>query len=320
VRHDDVRRLDLEMEWKPGHVAAYLVEGSDGLVLVDAGVATEEGVDELRGAIRERGYEFADLDAVLVTHPHLDHDGAVSAIADESDATVYAYETVPRSLRADEDEEGIRENVREAGMRGAAVDEAAERWMGSVRDNREHLPPDDIDVLVSDGEEFEAAGEEFEAVHTPGHQRDHVCYAVDGLLFAGDAVAESFRPIIYHAGFDDGMWEAVGACYGTFDRLESRATDVERVYPGHGPVFDALADAADGSRHSLDSLVEDVRGYVEKLDAPTALDVTLTRKKPDHEVSYLIFDTVGALGYLDETGEVESWMEDGVRRFDVTEA
>lgn len=317
---DDVSRLDLGMEWKPGHVAAYLVDGSDGVALVDAGVATEEGVDELRAAVREGGYGFADLDAVLVTHPHLDHDGAVDAVADESDATVYAYETVPRSLRADEDEERIRENVREAGMRGAAVDEAADRWMGSVRDNREHLPPEAIDVLVSDGEAFEAAGEKFEAVHTPGHQRDHVCYASDGYLFAGDAVAESFRPIIYHAGFDDGMWEAVGVCYGTFDRLSSLDGETEKVYPGHGPVFGDLSAAVEGARKSLDALVDDVRAKVESLDSPSALDVTLARKKPEHDVGYVIFDSLGALGYLEQEGRVDSWLDDGVRRFGVTEA
>ncbi|MFP4188170.1 MAG: MBL fold metallo-hydrolase [Halobacteriales archaeon] len=318
MRYDDVSRLDLDMEWKPGHVAVYLIEGADGVALVDAGVATEEGLDELRAEVEAEGYGFGDVDAILVTHPHLDHDGATRALADEG-ATVYAYETVPRSLNADEDPERIRDNVREAGMRGAAVDEAADRWLDSVRDNREHLPPDEIDVLVSDGETFEAVGEVFEAVHTPGHQRDHICYVSDDFVFAGDAVAESFRPVIYHAGFDDGMWDAVEALYGTFDRLDSRAPEVDRVFPGHGPVFDELADAVDGARSSLDALVEDVYAQVETLDAPTALDVTVTRMKPDHEVGYVIFDNLGALGYLDATGRVESWHEDGRRRFDVTE-
>jgi glyoxylase-like metal-dependent hydrolase (beta-lactamase superfamily II) len=317
---EDIHRLDLNMEWKPGHVAVYLVEASDGPVLIDAGVASDEGVEELRAEVEAAGYGFGDIDSVLVTHPHLDHDGAVSALADESDATVYAYETVPRSLGADEDRERIRSNVREAGMRGEAVDEALERWLGSVRDNREHLPPDVIDVLVSDGERFEAAGETFEAVHTPGHQRDHVCYVSDGFVFAGDAVAESFRPVIYHAGFDDGMWEAVESCYGTFDRLGSRAPETDRVLPGHGPVFEDLSEAVDGARKSLDALVEDVHAQVEALESPTALDVTLARKKPEHEVGYVIFDNLGALGYLESTGRVRSRLEDGRRRFEVAEA
>ncbi|MCX2819013.1 MBL fold metallo-hydrolase [Haladaptatus sp. F3-133] len=317
---DDVHRLDLSMEWKPGQVAVYLVEGTDGAVLIDAGVATDEGVDELRSEVEAVGYGFADIEAVLVTHPHLDHDGGVRALADGSDATVYAYETVQRSLRADDDPERIRSNVHEAGMRGDAVDEALERWLDSVRENREYLQPDSIDVLVSDGETFEAGGETFEAVHTPGHQRDHVCYVSEGFVFAGDAVAESFRPVIYHSGFDDGMWEAVEASHRTLDRLGSRAPEVDRVFPGHGAVFTDLADAVEGARTSLDALVEDVHAQVEALESPTVLDVTLARKKPGHEVGYVIFDNLGALGYLDAAGRVESRLDDGRRRFEVTEA
>jgi glyoxylase-like metal-dependent hydrolase (beta-lactamase superfamily II) len=317
MESDDVRRIDLNMEWKPGHVAAYLVEGSDGVALIDAGVATDEGIEELRSELGSAGYAFADIDSVLLTHPHLDHDGATRVLSEEG-ATVHAYETVPRSLKADEDVDRIRSNVREAGMRGEAVDQAVERWLGSVRDNREHLPPDAVDVLLSDGESFEAAGVTFEAVHTPGHQRDHICFAHDGYLFAGDAVAESFRPVIYHSGFDDGMWEAVGALYDTFDTLGARNPD--RVLPGHGPVFEDLKDAVEGARYSLDALVEDVYAQVETLEEPTALDVTLARKEPEQEVGYVIFDNLGALGYLDETGRLESWIEDGVRRFDVAEA
>jgi glyoxylase-like metal-dependent hydrolase (beta-lactamase superfamily II) len=317
---DDVRRLDLEMEWKPGHVAAYLAEGDDGVVLIDAGVATDEGTEELRAELADVGYGFGDLDAVLVTHPHLDHDGAVCDIAEESDATVYAYETVPEALRADEDMESVRDNVREVGIRGGAADEATEEWLDGVRENREHLPPDEIDVLVSDGETFEEAGETFEVVHTPGHQRDHVCYVCDGLMFSGDAIIESFRSVIFYSGFADGLWEAVGACYSTFDRLYSLAEDTDRVYPGHGPVFEDLTDAVEGSTESLDALVEDVYGTVERLDEPTALDVTMVRKEPEQEARYVMFDNVGALGYLEQQGRIESHLDDGVRRFDVTEA
>lgn len=313
----DVTRLDLEMEWEPGHVAAYLVEG-DGVVLVDVGVATDEGVDELRAEVREAGYEFADVDAVLVTHPHLDHDGAVPEVIEESGATVYAHENVPGRLDVDKAEGEGRDNVREAGIVGKAGDEALERWLDGVRRNAELLPSDAIDVLLSDGEEFEAAGVRFEAIHTPGHQADHLCYAADGALFAGDAVTESFRPVIFNVGFGDGMYNSVSACYDTFERLGE--ADADRVYPGHGPIFEDLGGAVKGSLSSLNALVEDVYATVEELDEPTALDVTVSRKKPEQDVGYVIFDNLGALGYLEDQGRVDSWLDGEVRRFSVSEA
>ncbi|MDY6779879.1 MAG: hydroxyacylglutathione hydrolase, partial [Halobacteria archaeon] len=42
----DVHRIELPMEWKPGHVAAYFVEGDEN-ALIDAGVPGEEAEDVL---------------------------------------------------------------------------------------------------------------------------------------------------------------------------------------------------------------------------------------------------------------------------------
>ncbi len=318
----DVHRLDLNMKWSPGHVAAYLVEG-DGLALVDAGVApdgNQDGEEELRAEFEAVGHGFEDVDAVLVTHPHLDHDGYVREVVKKSNATVYAYEEVAEPVDIGEVEENAREKVREAGIVGEAAEQAVERWLDGVRKNVELLPAEAIDVALSDGETFEAAGLGFEAVHTPGHQKDHLCYACDDLLFAGDAVADSFRPIIYNVGFDEGMFGSVDVCYGTFDRLADRADETRRVYPGHGSVIEDLGAAVEGSLQSLDELIKDVRTTAAAFDEPTALDVTFARKKPEQEIGHLIFDNIAALGYLEKQGHAESYVEDGVRRFRVTEA
>jgi glyoxylase-like metal-dependent hydrolase (beta-lactamase superfamily II) len=113
---DDVRRLDLSTEWTPDHVAAYLLEGDEGLVLVDAGVPGEEGEAELRAEFREAGHAFSDVDDLLVTHPHVDHDGHVRAVVEESDATVYAHEDVPDRLRYEGLEDRALTNAREIGI------------------------------------------------------------------------------------------------------------------------------------------------------------------------------------------------------------
>jgi len=318
-----VHRLDLNMSWKPGHVAAYLVEKEGTLALVDAGVAGdgEEGhVEELRAKVNDTGHEIADIDALLVTHPHLDHVGQAPVVAEEANPTVVAYETVPEAV-GEIDEEAVRGSIQETGICGPAADEAFDRWVSGLEGNREALPPDSIDVTVSDGEHFEVEGAKFEAVYTPGHQADHVSYlttaAGDDVLFAGDALASSFRSVIYHAGFDGRMWDAVDAYYDGLSRIEEATSD--RAYPGHGPVFDDVSGAVEGARESLGNLVEEVHESVEKLEEPSAIDVALDRKEEGHDVNYILFDNVGALGYLEEQGRVESYLEDGTRRFRAVE-
>jgi len=312
---DDVHRLDLSTEWTPDHVAAYLVEAEEGLILVDAGVPGKKGEEEMRAEYERAGYSFEDTDALLVTHPHVDHDGHVMTVVGESDATVYAHEDVPERLSLNGFEERTRRYAREAGVED---EEPVEQRIAAVRTNRECLPPDEIDVLVGDGETVEVCGEGFEALHTPGHQAEHLSYARNGLLFSGDALIEPFRPVVYDVGFDDGMYDAVDNCYETFTLLGER--DAERVYPGHGPVFDDPKSAAENSLGSLDALVESAHEAVAAVDhEPTAYEVALERKKPGHDVRHLIFDNIGALGYLEKQDRLASYVEGGVRRYRLAE-
>ena len=314
---DDVHRLELSTEWTPDHVAAYLVEAEEGLILVDAGIPGDEGEKELREEFARHGYGFEDTDHLLVTHPHVDHDGQVRAVVRESDATVYAHEDVPERLQIEGLEERALRNAREVGV--PDPEDTVDRWMEGIRTNRECFPPEMADVLIGDGETFEVAGHEFEALHTPGHQREHLAYACDGLLFSGDALIEAFRPVVYDVGFDDGMYESVGNCYETFERLGE--SEAEHVYPGHGPVFDDPKAAAENSLGSLDALVESVHETVESFDGnPTVLEVAMSRKKPEHDLRHLIFDNIGAVGYLEEQGRITSYLEDGVRRYRPAEA
>ncbi|MDZ7689443.1 MAG: MBL fold metallo-hydrolase [Halobacteriales archaeon] len=310
---DDVHRLELATEWTPDHVAAYLVEAEEGLILVDAGIPGDEGEQELRDEFARLGYGFEDTDALLVTHPHVDHDGQVRAVVEESDATVYAHRDVPDRLRYEGLEERALRNAREIGIPEAEVEDTVDRWMEGIRTNRECFPPEMADVLLRDDETFEVAGHVFEAFHTPGHQREHLAYACDDLLFSGDALISAFRPVIYDVGFDDGMYESAANCYETFERLGAR--EAERVYPGHGPVFDDPRAAADNSLGSLDALVESVRETVESLEEATVLEVALNRKKPEHDLRHLIFDNIGAVGYLEAEGRLVSHLEDGVRHY-----
>jgi len=310
---DDVHRLELTTEWTPDHVAAYLVEGDGGRILVDAGIPGDEGEKELRAEFACNGYSFEDIDHLLVTHPHVDHDGQARVVIEESDATVYAHEDVPERLRYEGLEERALRNAREIGIPEEEAEDTVDRWMEGICTNRECLPPDSINVLLRDDEAFEVAGHDFEALHTPGHQREHLAYACDGLLFSGDALIDAFRPVIYDVGFDDGMYESAANCYETFERLGVR--DADHVYPGHGPVFDDQRGAADNSLGSLDALVESVHETVESLGEATVLEIAMSRKKPEHDLRHLIFDNIGAVGYLEAKGSLVSNLEDGVRQY-----
>ena len=84
------------------------------------------------------------------------------------------------------------------------------------------------DAVLSDGERFEGRGFTLEAVATPGHCSNHLCFALleEGALFSGDHVMAWSTSVV--APPDGSM----GAYMASLDKLRARG---ERIYwPGHG--------------------------------------------------------------------------------------
>jgi glyoxylase-like metal-dependent hydrolase (beta-lactamase superfamily II) len=160
-----------------GGVNAYLVDGPEGLTLVDTGLSGRFSrfEDALRSAKRPPG-EVANI---LVTHYHRDHIGGLSELARKTGALVFAHrldagivrsgapspEGTPRSLLG----RALSAMARSTGTDPAAV-------------SRE---------LVGE-EELPIAGG-MRVIHTPGHTPGHTSFlwTARGVLFVGDAAANT---------------------------------------------------------------------------------------------------------------------------------
>jgi len=92
-------------------------------------------------------------------------------------------------------------------------------------------PEFDPDVLIADGDRIPVGDVVFEALHTPGHTLDHVCYRIADVIFTGDHIMGGSTVVIEDAS--------------SYMRSLKRVADLspESLYPGHGP-FMADASAA----------------------------------------------------------------------------
>ena len=98
-----------------------------------------------------------------------------------------------------------------------------------------------VDTAVADGETVPIGDNAYEALHTPGHKPDHLCFHSDaaGVCFAGDLV-------FANGGF--GRTDLPGgdfdALVASIDRLtQAVGDDLAALYVGHGPaVTDRPAD------------------------------------------------------------------------------
>jgi glyoxylase-like metal-dependent hydrolase (beta-lactamase superfamily II) len=160
-------------------------------VLFDPGDEPER----IKAALAELG--VTEVEAILLTHCHFDHIGAVAEMARATGAPVYCP-AIERPLLS---------QVERFTPPGFGPFEAYEP---------EHT--------LAGGEHLSLAGIEFDVLFTPGHSPGHLTYAADAALFSGDVL---FQGSVGRVDLPGGDWATL---------RDSIATLIDR-YPGETAVF-----------------------------------------------------------------------------------
>ena len=167
-------------------------EGSSSCAVIDPGFTPRAVLDLLK----EKGLS---VDAILLTHGHFDHVGAVLDIAKATSCAVWMHQS----------------------------DYSPEK-----HPLRTMLYPlaDILDPVINfceEGEQIKAGGLTFTALETPGHTWGSVCYICDDALFSGDTL---FAGSCGRTDLLGGDWATI--CQ-SLNRLAAIEADLN-VYPGHG--------------------------------------------------------------------------------------
>jgi glyoxylase-like metal-dependent hydrolase (beta-lactamase superfamily II) len=167
-------------------------------IIVDPG----DEADMLWQAIEDAGVQ---LQAIVLTHAHLDHVGAVTAIRERAHVPVYLHPA---------DDDLLAMAPEQGRMFGLRVEPVAP-----------------ADHPLAHGDQISVGNVSLAVLHTPGHSPGSVClYAVDEqTLIAGDTL---FRHGVGRTDLPGGSWTQLEQAIHT--HLWPLPDDV-RVLPGHGP-------------------------------------------------------------------------------------
>lgn len=167
------------------------VIGRDQVAVIDPGPDDPEHLQALKQALAGR-----HVTHILVTHTHRDHSPAAMHVKRWTGAPAYGF--------------GPHGNDSTR-----IIEEGADR---------EFVP----DIRLRDGDIIEGNGFTFEAVHTPGHTSNHICYALkeERALFSGDHVMGWSTTVVAPPDGD------MAAYMNSLEKLLRR--DEEIYWPTHG--------------------------------------------------------------------------------------
>jgi len=173
----------------------YIIGNGDSVAVIDPGPDIEEHLQAILKAT-----EGERITHIFVTHNHLDHSPLAKPLQALTGAVTYGC-PMTGPVEADSD------------VRMEAGDDK-----GFV-----------ADVGVCDGGTFTGDGWTMEAIATPGHTSNHICFALleENALFSGDHIMGWSTTVISPPDGD------MGDYFASLDRIKAR--EFSTLWPTHGP-------------------------------------------------------------------------------------
>jgi glyoxylase-like metal-dependent hydrolase (beta-lactamase superfamily II) len=313
--------LPIPTPFMVGRVNVYLIE-DEPLTLVDTGPNSGKALDELETALAGHGRRVEDLELIVITHQHMDHEGLAQILARRSGAQVAALDRLAPLLErfgdVNEADDAFAEAIMlrhglspDIAVALRSVSRAFRAWGSSVQVTR----------TLQDGGTLELRDRTLQVFHRPGHSPTDTVFwdETRGELIAADHLIKhiSSNPLLSRPL--DGGEERPQALVAYLDSLrQTRELPARIVYSGHGePIDDHVA-------------LIDERFRLHERRAQKILGLIAEQPRTAHDIAQALWGNIAVtqayltlsevLGHVDlllnaeQVGEVD---RDGVSVFEV---
>ena len=307
------------------HVNAYLVQGDDGYLLVDAGWNTSEVFDSLQKQLAEIGAEIKEISQIVVTHIHPDHYGLVGRLKQLVNAKLALHDVekgfiASRYINTDK---LLEQTARWLNINGVPPDE-----LTHIRDAtlglEQFVAPAYPDVTFHGGETITTAMFTFQVLWTPGHSSGHIClYEPDKkVLISGDHILPTITPNV--SLHPQSIENPLGKYLNSLNDLKK--LDTELILPGHEEPFTQLRPRIDELIHHHEERNLEILANL-KGEAKTAYQIAKAitwgngaswQNMPFFHKRLAIMETIAHLELMTTNGQTGKLFRDGIIHYQQT--
>jgi len=222
-----------------GDVNVYIIEGTNGNLMIDTGWNTAESFNVLAQEMKASGFAMKDITHVAITHIHPDHFGLAGKIVELTGAVVFLSDIEYNLLDSRYwHAEDLLARMSAFLQSNGVPDWELKMLTEASLNLRNSVSPLSKAELLKPGDRIPMDPFEFQAVLTPGHTTGHLCFYEPHkkYLFTGDQILAETVPVIsYHPQSGENPLGDYITSLNTLSELEVRF-----VFPGHGSVFSGI--------------------------------------------------------------------------------
>lgn len=241
---EKIKIIDLHFQKSKDAIASFLIETSDGPILIETGPAST--YDQLSRGVSKCGHSIDEIKHVLLTHIHFDHAGAAWKLA-EAGAKIYVHPFGVPHLASPEKLWNSASQIYGDDM---------DRLWGKMKP----IPANQL-VSVEDKQELEFGTTKIKSLHTPGHAVHHIAWKMGDIIFTGDV-----------AGVKIAGGPVMPPCPPPDINLEEwkkslaiiKSEKPKELYLTHFGIIDAVDYHLDSLSYMLDDWAEWIKPYFEK--------------------------------------------------------